>query len=346
MTATKTALITGITGQDGSYMADLLLAKGYRVAGLVRRTSNTSHVNLRHLAGRVELFYGDLLDANALIEILAEVRPDEIYNFAAQSAPADSWRQTVLTAEVTGVGVLRLLDAARALRLDCRIYQASTREIFGGVDATVYDESTPMIANNPYGAAKLYAHHLARTYREAYGMHIAAGILFNHESPRRGLQFVSRKISTAAACISLGVDRVPDDERGRPLVENAQVTLGYLGAERDWGYAPEYVEAAWRMLQRDEPKDYVIATNTLFSVEELCRLAFDRVGLDWREHVRVSGDYTRPTEIASARGDFSLAKQELGWSPEVGFAELVHTMVDSDVAAWREAVGGAAAPLR
>jgi GDPmannose 4,6-dehydratase len=342
----KTALITGVTGQDGSYMADLLLEKDYRVVGLLRRSSTTDRPNLRHLSGRVELEFGDLLDASALTRILADVRPDEIYNFAAQSAPADSWRQTILTAEITALGVVRLLDAARALSLDPRVYQASTREIFGGVRASVYDESTPMVANNPYAVAKLYAHQMAATYREAYDMHVAAGILFNHESPRRGLQFVSRKITTAAACIKLGVDRPPEDEQGRPLVRDGKVRLGYLGAQRDWGFAPEYVEAAWRMLQRDEPKDYVIATNSLYSVEDLCRVAFERVDLDWRDHVEVSDALTRPTEIAAARGDYSLAKSELGWEPQVGFVELVNTMVDADVERWRRGRAEAVASAR
>ena len=322
-------------------MADLLLEKGYRVVGMLRRSSHAEHDNLRHLGGRIELAFADLVDGPALQGVLHEVQPDEVYNFAAQSAPGDSWKQPLLTAEVTAVGFLRLIEAIRMEKPDARVYQASTREVFGGVPLPVFNEETPLLANNPYGVAKLYAHLIARTYRESYGMYVAAGILFNHESPRRSLHFVSRKVTTAAACIKLGVDQPPEDEAGHPLVQNGKVRLGYLGAKRDWGYAAEYVEAAWRMLQRDEPKDYVIATNTLYSVEDLCRVAFERVGLDWREHVEVSEAFTRPTEITPARGDYSLAKQELGWEPRVGFVELINTMVDADIARWQRAEASA-----
>ncbi len=335
MAQPKTALITGITGQDGSYLADLLLSKGYRVAGLVRRSTHVLHENIEHLKGKIDIVYGDLSDYPALMNAVREVWPDEVYNFAAQSAPGDSWVQAQLTADVTAVGVLRLLEAVRAVKPDTRFYQASTREVFGGVELPMFDESTPFLPNNPYGAAKLYAHLMARTFRESYGMHVSAGILFNHESPRRGLQFVSRKVTTAVACIRLGLTNPPQDELGRPLVVDGKLRLGFLDAKRDWGYAPEYVEAAWMMLQRDSPEDYVIATRTLFSVRDLCEAAFAHAGLDWQDHVEVSGSLQRPTEITPACGDYSRAERELGWRPRTSFEDLIRLMVDADTGAAR-----------
>lgn len=327
----KTAFITGITGQDGSYLAEFLLEQGYDVVGLVRRSTHFRHENIAHLAGRVTLEHGDLIDPASIERILAKYRPDEVYNLAAQSVPADSWAQPIVTAEVTAVGPVRILEALRRLELPARFYQATSREVFGGVPQEVVDESTPFLANNPYGVAKLYAHLMTVTYRQSYGMFACGGILFNHESPRRSLHFVTRKVTAAAACIALGVKEPPLNELGEPLVVDGKVRLGNLDAVRDWGYAKEYVEAMWHMLQQDEPRDYVIATNTCYTIRDLCQVAFAHVGLDWREHVESDPRFMRPTEIAAARGDYSRAKAELGWAPRVQFQELIEMMVDEDM---------------
>ncbi len=327
----KVALITGITGQDGSYLAELLLEKGYQVVGLLRRSTHYRYGNIDHLIGKIILEYGDLVDAGSVERVVAEYQPDEVYNLAAQSVPADSWRQPIVTGEITALGALRVLEALRKFKPDARFYQASSREVFGGVQDEVVNEDTPMIANNPYGVAKLYAHLITRTYRESYDIFACGGILFNHESPRRSLHFVTRKVTMAAACIKLGLEDPPVNEAGEPLVQNGQVRLGNLDAVRDWGYAKEYVEAMWRMLQNDEPRDYVIATNTVHTVRDLCRVAFDRVGLNWEEHVEVDPRFLRPTEIAASRGDYSRAKAELGWEPRTYFEELIELMVEADL---------------
>jgi GDPmannose 4,6-dehydratase len=327
-----TAFITGITGQDGSYLAELLLEKGYQVVGLVRRSTNCRYPNIDHLIGRVTLEYGDLIDAHAIERVLAKHRPTEVYNLAAQSVPADSWSQPIVTAEITAVAPVRIMEAIRTLGLDARFYQATSREIYGGVRQEVVDETTPFLANNPYGVAKLYAHLMMRTYRESYGMFACGGILFNHESPRRSLHFVTRKVTTAVACIHLGVAHPPLNEAGEPLVADGKVKLGNLGAVRDWGYAKEYVDAMWLMLRQDEPQDYVIATNTRYTVKDLCQTAFARVGLDWHDHVAVDERFLRPTEINASRGNYARAKAELGWEPRTGFKELIEMMVDADVA--------------
>lgn len=327
----KTAFITGITGQDGSYLAELLLEKGYRVVGLARRSTNYTHPNIAHLTGKVTLEYGDLLDADTLGMVVAEYQPDEVYNLAAQSVPADSWRQPIVTGEITALGTLRMLEAVRRYKPDARFYQATSREIYGGVPQEVVDETTPFLPNNPYGVAKLYAHLMVLTYRQSYGMFACGGILFNHESPRRSLHFVTRKVSMAVACINLGVDHPPLNEAGEPIVQDSRVKLGNLDSVRDWGYAREYVTAMWLMLQQDQPTDYVIATNSLRTVRDLCQVAFSHVGLDWREHVEVDPRFLRPTEIAASRGDYSKAKAELGWQPETTFEELVEMMVDADI---------------
>jgi GDPmannose 4,6-dehydratase len=328
----KTALITGVTGQDGSYLADLLLEKGYRVVGLSRRSTHYHHPNIDHLIGRIALEYGDLIDPDSLANAIQRHRPDEVYNLAAQSVPADSWSQPLVTGEVTALGTLRMLEAVRRHKPDARFYQATSREIYGGVEQEVVDESTPLRANNPYGVAKLYAHLMTLTYRESFDLFACGGILFNHESPRRSLHFVTRKVAMAAACIKLGVDTPHRNEAGEPLVQNGVVKLGNLDAVRDWGHAREYVEAMWRMLQRDEPRDYVIGTNTAYTVRDLCRVAFDRVGLDWQKHVEADPAFMRPTEIAASRGNYARAKAELGWEPKVSFHELVEEMVDADLA--------------
>jgi GDPmannose 4,6-dehydratase len=336
MTQRKTAFITGITGQDGSFLADLLLSKGYHVVGLVRRSTNYDYPNIRHLIGRVTLEYGDLIDADCLNNLIAKYQPDEVYNIAAQSVPADSWNQPIITAEVTALGTLRMLEAVRRHQPEARFYQATSREIFGGVMQEVCDEKTPFLANNPYGIAKQYAHMLTMNYRESYGLFACGGILFNHESERRSLHFSTRKVSMAAACISLGVKHPPLNEIGEPLVEDGKVRLGNLDSVRDWGYAKEYVEAMWLMLQHDTPQDYVIATNTCFTVRDLCRIAFACVGLNWEDHVVSDDRFMRPTEIAASRGDYSRAKAELGWEPRTSFNELVELMVEADLRLLRE----------
>jgi GDPmannose 4,6-dehydratase len=331
MTKKKSALITGITGQDGSYLAELLLEKGYDVIGLVRRSTHFQYENIDHLIGKIIIAHGDLIDANPIERVIAEYQPAEVYNLAAQSVPADSWRQPIVTGEITALGPVRVLEALRKLKPDARFYQASSREIYGGVPQQVVDERTPLLANNPYGVAKLYAHLMTKTYRASYDMFACGGILFNHESPRRSLHFVTRKVTMAVACISLGVKKPPVNEFGQPLVVDGKLQLGNLEAVRDWGYAKEYVEAMWLMLQQEEPEDYVIATNTVHTVKDLCEVAFARAGLDWREHIETDERFMRPTEITASRGDYSRARSELGWEPRVTFKELIELMVDEDV---------------
>jgi GDPmannose 4,6-dehydratase len=311
------ALITGITGQDGSHLADLLLAKGYRVAGLVRRASVDHHQRIGHILDRIQLVQGDLLDPGSLAQALEETRPDELYNLAAMSFVPASWAQPVLTGEFTALGVTRLLEAVRLAGRPVRVYQASSSEMFGKVREMPQNEDTPFHPRSPYGVAKAYAHWITVNYRESYGMHASCGILFNHEGPRRGLEFVSRKITHAAARIRLG--------DSRPL------RLGNLEARRDWGYAGDYVEAMWRMLQEEEPGDYVIATGIAHSVREFCEIAFAHVGLDWRKHVEVDPALFRPAEVDSLLGDATKARARLGWTPRVGFEELVRMMVDADL---------------
>lgn len=328
---TKTALITGITGQDGSYLADLLLEKGYRVVGLSRRSTHYHHPNIEHLIGRIILEHGDLLDSDSLSQIIIKHQPDEIYNLAAQSVPADSWEQPIVTGEITALGTIRMLEAFRRHKPDARFYQATSREIYGGVEQEIVDEKTPFLANNPYGIAKLYSHLITANYRESYGLFACGGILFNHESPRRGLHFVSRKVTMAVACIHLGITNPPVNERGEALVRNNRVKLGNLDAVRDWGYAKEFVEAMWLMVQQPTPQDYVIGTNTAYTVRDLCRVAFEHVGLNWEDHVESDERFMRPTEIAASRGDYSKARTELGWEPRISFEDLIRMMVDADV---------------
>ncbi len=328
----KTAFVTGISGQDGSYLADLLVDKGYHVVGMLRRSTNYRYPNLDHLIGNITLEYGDLIDGDAIGSLIAKYQPDEVYNIAAQSVPADSWNQPLVTAEITAVGAVRVMEAVRRHKPDAKVYQATSREIFGGVPDEVVDEKTSFEANNPYGIAKLYAHLMTTNYRESYDMFACGGILFNHESPRRSLHFVTRKVTMAVACIHLGIENPPVNEAGEPLVTNNKVKLGNLDAVRDWGYAKEYVEAMWLMLQQDSPEDYVIATNTIFTVRDLCRIAFDRVGLNWEDYVEIDERFMRPTEIAASRGDYTKAKTNLGWEPKTSFEELTRLMVDADVA--------------
>jgi GDPmannose 4,6-dehydratase len=327
----RTAFVTGITGQDGSYLAEYLLKKGYTVVGLARRSTHYHYENIDHLVGKIHVEFGDLIDSDSIETVIARYQPDEVYNLAAQSVPADSWRQPIVTAEVTALGVLRVLEALRKFKPDARFYQATSREIYGGVQQEVVDETAPLLPNNPYGVAKTYAHMMTETYRQSYDMFACSGILFNHESPRRSLHFVTRKVTMAAACIHLGIERPPLNEMGEALIAKGKVKLGNLDSVRDWGYAKEYVEAMWLMLQRDTPTNYIIATNTAHAVRDLCKTAFSHVGLDWQEHVEVDTRFKRPTEITYLRGDYSKAKSELGWEPRISFSDLIKLMVDEDV---------------
>jgi GDPmannose 4,6-dehydratase len=312
-----TALITGITGQDGSYLAELLLEKGYRVVGVVRRSSTTPYERIGHLVDRIELVSADLLDQHSLVEAMAYCSPDEVYNLAAQSFVQTSWTQPVLTGEFTGLGVTRALEAVRKAAPRARFYQASSSEMFGKVVESPQRETTPFYPRSPYGVAKVYGHWITVNYRESYEMFAVSGILFNHESPRRGLEFVTRKVTDAAARIKLGLSR--------------EVRLGNLDARRDWGFAGDYVDAMWRMLQQDSPDDFVIGTGSTWSVRDLCRLAFEAVGLDYREFVVQDERFFRPAEVDLLVADPTLARERLGWTPRVSFAELVAMMVDADL---------------
>ena len=325
----KTALITGITGQDGSYLAELLLEKGYRVCGLVRRSSTVTFERIQHIQHRIELVPGDLADQNSLLYALQQCDPDEVYNLAAQSFVQTSWNQPVLTGDVTALGVTRMLEAIRVHNPRVRFYQASSSEMFGKVQAVPQREDTPFYPRSPYGVAKVYGHWITVNYRESYDMFAASGILFNHESPRRGLEFVTRKVTDGAARIKLGLGE--------------KLHLGNLDAQRDWGFAGDYVRAMWLMLQQDEPRDYVISTGATHSVRELVEAAFGRVGLDWREHVVQDERFMRPAEVDLLVGDPAKAREELGWEPEVGFRELVRMMVDADLERLRPAAGRALA---
>ena len=330
------ALIIGASSQDGSFLADLLLEKGYTVAGTIRRTTSPTHENIRHLYGKIHLYVADLLDSVSIAAAVEAVQPHEVYNLASQSVPADSWSQPLYTGEVTALGAVRVAEAIRSHAPEARLYQATTREIFGNIQAEFANESTAFDANNPYGIAKAYSHMMVRSYRESYGMYACGGILFNHESERRSLHFVTRKITVAVACIRNKVAAPPIDELGRPLIDSdGKLHLGFLDAARDWGYAKDYVEAMWLMLQRNVPKDYVIGTGATHSVRDVCRLAFERVGLDWEDHVVSDSALYRPTEIKELKGDASLAKAELGWTPTTSFEDLICRMVDSDVDRFR-----------
>ncbi len=315
---TKRALITGITGQDGSYLAELLLDKGYEVVGMVRRSSTVNFERIAHLQDRITFVSGDLLDEMSLINIMREQNPDEVYNLAAQSFVQTSWGQPVLTGETTALGVTRMLDAIRFANGDIRFYQASSSEMFGKVQAVPQSESTPLYPRSPYGVAKVYGHWITINYRESYDLHASSGILFNHESPRRGLEFVTRKISHAVARIKLGMQPT--------------LALGNLDAQRDWGFAGDYVDAMWRMLQQDEPDDYVVATGETHSVREFCEVAFGHVDLDYTKYVVTDERFMRPAEVDLLIGDPSKARSKLDWKPRMSFPELVTTMVDADMA--------------
>jgi GDPmannose 4,6-dehydratase len=313
------ALITGITGQDGSYLAELLLTKGYDVVGAHRRSSTVTFERISHLMDKITLASADLLDESSLIRVLRDHRPTEVYNLAAQSFVMTSWAQPVLTGEVTALGVTRVLDAILTVDPTIRFYQASSSEMFGKVVESPQSERTPFYPRSPYGVAKVYGHWATVNYRESYQLHASSGILFNHESPRRGLEFVTRKVTNAVARIKLG------------LADN--VKLGNLDSQRDWGYAPDFVRAMWMMLQQDEPGDFVVATGETHSVREFCQVAFGHVGLDWERYVRVDEAHFRPAEVDLLIGDATRAHTVLGWKPEVSFEELVCMMVDADLAA-------------
>ncbi len=321
----KSALITGITGQDGSYLAEFLLSKGYEVYGLVRRSSTINFERLVTLQDRVELIPGDLLDQNSLISALEHAEAEDVYNLSSQSFVPPS--QPVLTGEFTALGVTRVLEAVRVVNPQIRFYQASSSEMFGMVRETPQNENTPFYPRSPYGVAKLYGHWITVNYRESYQLFACSGILFNHESPRRGLEFVTRKVTYAAARIKLGLQK--------------KLKMGNLDVERDWGYAGDYVQAMWLMLQQDKPQDYVIATGVTHSVRRLLEIAFEHVGLDYREHVEVDPAQLRPAEIYHLKGDFSKARRELGWQPTVKFEQLIRMMVDEDLARLRNEI-----PLR
>ena len=312
-----TALITGITGQDGSYLAEFLLERGYQVVGMVRRTSTINFGRIAHIQDRLTLTSGDMLDEPSMIAILREYQPSEVYNLAAQSFVQASWKQPVFTGKVTALGVTRLLDAIRTVDPGIRFYQASSSEMFGKVRETPQKETTPFYPRSPYGVAKVYGHWITINYRESYGVHATSGILFNHESPRRGLEFVTRKVTHTVAKIKLGL---ADELR-----------LGNMDSRRDWGYAGDYVRAMWLMLQQDQPDDYVVATGETHSVRELCEAAFGRVGLDWEQYVVQDERFMRPAEVDLLVGDASKAGEALGWEPTVTFRGLIEMMVDADL---------------
>jgi GDPmannose 4,6-dehydratase len=312
-----TALITGITGQDGSYLIELLLEKGYSVVGVVRRTSHDSYQRVEHLIDRITVVPADLLDQHSLTSVIAECKPDEVYNLAAQSFVPTSWKQPVLTGEFTALGVTRLLEAVRLAHPTARVYQASSSEMFGKVRESPQNEATPFYPRSPYGVAKVYGHWITVNYRESYGMFAVSGILFNHESPRRGLEFVTRKVSHRVAQIKLGLA--------------SELKLGNLDAVRDWGFAGDYVRAMWQMLQRDTPEDFVVGTGETHSVRELVETAFAHVGLSWEDYTKVDPALVRPAEVEKLQADATKARNELGWNPTITFHELIGMMVEADI---------------
>ncbi|WP_102275734.1 GDP-mannose 4,6-dehydratase [Cytobacillus massiliigabonensis] len=319
----KKALITGITGQDGSYLAELLLEKGYKVYGLKRRTATPNFENIKHIQNEIEFFSGDLRDMTSLSEAVQAIQPDEVYNLAAQSFVGDSWRQPIYTGEVTGLGVTNILEAIRLAKPDARFYQASSSEMFGKVMETPQTEKTPFYPRSPYGVAKVYGHWITVNYRESYGMYACSGILFNHESPRRGIEFVTRKVTDAVAKIKLGLQE--------------KLLLGNLDAKRDWGFAGDYVKAMWLMLQQAEPDDFVIATGETHTVKELVEVAFEYVGLNWHDYVVQDPRFMRPAEVDILLGNPTKAKKKLDWEPQVSFQELVRLMVETDLKKYKKA---------
>jgi GDPmannose 4,6-dehydratase len=318
----RTALITGITGQDGSYLAEFLLEQGYRVVGMQRRTSTETVGRIAHLMDKIDLVQGDLLDMLSLIELMKQYQPDEVYNLAAQSFVPTSWQQPVLTGEFTGLGVIRVLEAIRLIKPDTRFYQASSSEMFGKVQEVPQRETTSFYPRSPYGVSKVYGHWITVNYRESYDLFACSGILFNHESPRRGIEFVTRKVTHGVARIKLGLDK--------------ELRLGNLDAQRDWGFAGDYVRAMWGMLQQNAPDDFVVSTGRTHSVQRLCELAFEAAGLNWENYVEVDPRFIRPAEVDLLVGDSSKARAVLGWEPTVSFEEMIALMVDSDIRLLRD----------
>ena len=321
----KNALITGITGQDGSYLAELLLSKGYKVYGIKRRTSDLNYGNVAHIKDQIEFIYADMSDLPSLISAIKKSMPDEIYNLAAQSFVQTSWEQPILTSEIDGIGVANILEAIRLIKQDARFYQASTSEMFGKVQTIPQSETTSFYPRSPYGVAKLYGHWITLNYRESYNMFTCSGILFNHESPRRGLEFVTRKVTHAAAAIKMGLQN--------------ELRMGNLDSKRDWGFAGDYVKAMWLMLQQEKPHDYVIATGETRTIRELLEEAFGYVGLDYKNYVVIDPKFVRPAEVELLLGDASKAYAEIGWKPEVNFKQLVQMMVASDLDKLKKVVG-------
>ena len=334
----KRALITGITGQDGSFLAEFLLARGYAVYGLARRESWFRANNASHLAGRVEILFGDMTEGIDIASAVQDARPDEIYNLASQSRPGESWARAPETLMINGMAAIRLFETVRHACPAARVYHASSSEMFGRTTGVAQDEDTPFNPQNPYAAAKVYAHQMARIYRESYGMFIATGILFNHESERRPLHFVTQKIAYGAACAALGIGDSPDlNERGRPIVEHGHLALGNLEVARDWGHARDFVRAMWLILQQGAADDFVVGTGIVHTLRDLCDAAYAHVGLDWREHVVSDPALVRPLETGRTVANPARARARLGWEPEIGFAQMVHGMVDAQLARLREA---------
>ncbi len=326
----KTALVTGISGQDGSYLADLLLNKGYHVIGLAKNNHSNLPENLKQLQlrSKIDFVFGDLADASAICAAINQTQPDEVYNLASQSYPGNSWTCAIETTRTNGLGAHLLFDTIRQLKPSCKIYQASSSEMFGEVSETPQNENTPFNPINPYAAAKLYAHNIAKIYRKSYNMFISCGILFNHESERRGLHFITQKVTYAAACLKLGIQNSSLlSETGEPIVKNGKLLLGNLDAKRDWGFAGDYVEAMWLMLQQTSPGDFVIGTGQIRTIRQLCETAFSCVNLDWEKHVQVDPRFVRPTDTGPTVADPSKAKKLLGWEAKVSFDELIARMV-------------------
>lgn len=333
MKTKKRALITGITGQDGSYLAEFLLKKGYEVSGTIRKSSNKSFDNIAHIQERLNLIQADLLDPVSIREALQAVKPDEVYNLASQSHPAESFRQPMHTAEITGVGAHRVLDATLDVVPKAKFYQASSSELFGWVKEIPQNEDTPFNPANPYAAAKLYAHAIVKIYRKSYNMFASTGILFNHESPRRHLSFITQKVAYSAACAKLGIKNSEHlNEEGEPIVKNKKTALGNLDAKRDWGFAGDYVEAMWLVLQQKKPDDFVIGTGETHSIKDLCKAAYGYVGLDWKKFIYVDKRFIRPTETGPLIADPTKAKKVLKWKPKIDFNQLVEMMVDTWIA--------------
>lgn len=326
---TKTALITGISGQDGSYLAELLLQKKYHVVGFIKNKERLLSPNIQHLSDQIHYVIGDLNDSTSIENAINSIQPDEIYNLASQSYPSESWKRAIETMQVNGFGAHQLFEAVRKFKQDCRIYQASSSEMFGSITETPQNESTPFHPINPYAAAKVYAHHIAKIYRQSFNLFISCGILFNHESPRRGMHFITQKITYAAACLKMGILNSPIlNEKNEPIVKNGKLSLGNLDAQRDWGYAGDYVEAMWLILQQPDPHDFVIGSGQMNSIRQLCATAFRYVGLDWENYVITDRHLTRPIETGSTVADTTKAKTILQWQPKKSFTQLVHDLVD------------------